>query len=191
MRALPAVAAWRHVVAHEGFEVLFPRRDADGYVFEGHAAGIEEGIPWGFSYEIRVDGSWATREARISSRSETGGHELRLEGDGSGSWAVDGRPAPELDGLLDVDLEGSAFTNAFPVNRLLLDVDEGADAPAVYVRAPDLRVERLEQRYARLPDEGSTLRVDYSSPAFDFRAVLVYDESGLVIDYPGIAQRVL
>lgn len=187
---LPAVAAWRHVVAHEGFEVVFPRREADGYLFDGHATGIEEGIPWGFRYEVRLDGTWATREARVRSRSVTGEHELRLEGDGSGSWTTDGRPAPELDGLVDVDLEGSAFTNALPVHRLRLAEGEGSEAPAVYVRAPDLRVERLEQHYARLPDDDAGTRFDYHSPAFGFRAVLVYDESGLVVDYPGIAVRV-
>ena len=30
---------------------------------------------------------------------------------------------------------------------------------------------------------------DYESPAFDFRCQLTYDESGLVLSYPGIAVR--
>jgi hypothetical protein len=30
---------------------------------------------------------------------------------------------------------------------------------------------------------------DYSAPAFEFSCRLVYDESGLVLDYPGIAAR--
>jgi hypothetical protein len=30
----------------------------------------------------------------------------------------------------------------------------------------------------------------YAASAFDFRAALVYDRSGLVPDYPGIAVRV-
>jgi hypothetical protein len=97
----------------------------------------------------------------------------------------------DVAGCLDVDLEGSAFTNAFPVHRLGLNVGEQADAPAAYVRANDLRVERLEQSYARLPDDGDRSRYDYASPAFDFRAELVYDRFGLVLDYPGIAVRVL
>jgi hypothetical protein len=99
-------------------------------------------------------------------------------------------PAPHLDGCLDVDLEASAFTNAFPVHRLGLEVGQRADAPAAYVRAPGLDVERLEQTYARLPDDGRGARYDYVSPAFGFRAELVYDRFGLVLDYPGIAVRV-
>lgn len=190
MRELPAAAAWRHLDAREGFEVLFPRREADGYRFEGHATAVEGGVTWSVRYAIRVGPDWATRDAHVSSRSVAGERELRLQGDGSAGWMIDGRPAPELDGCVDVDLEASAFTNAFPIHRLRLGVGEDADAPAVYVRAPNLRVARLEQHYARLPDEGPRMRFDYTAPAFDFRAVLVYDESGFVVDYPGIAVRV-
>jgi hypothetical protein len=51
-------------------------------------------------------------------------------------------------------------------------------------------VERLEQTYARLPDDGEIARYEYVAPAFDFSAVLTYDRFGLVLDYPGIAVRV-
>ena len=57
------------------------------------------------------------------------------------------------------------------------------------MRAGDLSVERLEQRYLRLPDDSGRQRYRYRAPAFDFECELVYDESGLVLDYPGIATR--
>jgi hypothetical protein len=50
-------------------------------------------------------------------------------------------------------------------------------------------VGRLEQRYVRVADKGARQRFDYTAPAFGFSCVLVYDESGLVLDYPGIASR--
>jgi hypothetical protein len=187
---LPAMAAWRHLDARVGFEVLFLRGETGGYHVEGHSTGVEDGDAWGLRFAIAVDRSWRTRSAHVVGRSSSGTHELRLEGDGSGEWWANGAPAPLLAGCLDVDLEASAFTNAFPVHRLRLEVGARADAPAAYVRALDLRVERLEQSYARLPDDGNRSRYDYSSPAFDFRAELVYDEFGLVLDYPGIAVRV-
>jgi hypothetical protein len=99
------------------------------------------------------------------------------------------RPHSKLDGCLDVDLEASAMTNAFPAHRLGLEVGERLSAPAAYVRALDLSIERLEQTYERLPDEEGREVYDYESPAFDFRCQLTYDESGLVVSYPGIAVR--
>ena len=133
--------------------------------------------------------AWTTRSARISARSTGGLRSALLEADGRGQWLVDGRAAPELDGCLDVDLESSAMTNALPVHRMRLPVGGRAAAPAAYVRALDLAVERLEQTYVRMADEDSRRRYDYSAPAFAFECRLVYDDSGLILDYPGIAVR--
>jgi hypothetical protein len=72
---------------------------------------------------------------------------------------------------------------------MALPVEAAAAAPAAYVRATGLAVERLEQTYARATDQDTRQRYDYTAPAFDFRCRLVYDQSGLVLDYPGIAVR--
>lgn len=186
----PGMAAWRHIEVHEGFEVLYARREPDGYRLAGHSTGIEEGRPWGIRYEISVDADWATREARIASHLPDGLAEIALQGDGAGGWRIDGRPAPELDGCPDVDLEASACTNALPVHRLGLAVGERADAPAAYVGF-DLTVERLDQRYERLEDgAGGVGRYDYASPRFGYADVLVYAGDGFVLEYPGLARRV-
>jgi hypothetical protein len=66
-----------------------------------------------------------------------------------------------------------------------------AQAPATYVRARDLSIERLEQQYARTIDQDEHQRYDYPAPAFNFSCQLVYDEAGLVLEYPGIAVRAL
>ena len=81
------------------------------------------------------------------------------------------------------------MTNALPIHRMGLRVGARASAPAAYVRALDLGVERLEQDYARSADESCHQRYDYAAPVFGFACRLVYDESGLVLDYPGIAAR--
>jgi len=81
------------------------------------------------------------------------------------------------------------MTNALTVHRLGLPVDGRAPVPAAYVRALDLTVERLEQTYVRLTDDGSNQRYDYAAPAFDFASRLVYDEAGLILVYPTIAVR--
>ena len=191
MADLPESAAWRLLDAHEGFEVLFPRRTGDGYRLAGHSVGVEAGEAWSINYTLELDADWTTRSANVRGHSRLHAHEVQLEADGSGGWLVNGEPATKLDGCSDIDLEGSAFTNALPVQRAGLAVGASADAPAAYVRAQDLSVERLEQRYSRLPNEAERSRYDYESPAFDTRCVLTYDESGLVLDYPGIAVRVL
>jgi hypothetical protein len=187
---LPRTAAWRHLEAKEGFEALvIDERDGGGWRFAGSTAAVEEGEVWAVSYEIEVDDGWHTRRASVSTRSAAGARTVEIESDGAGNWFADGVAVPDVAGCLDLDLESSAFTNAFPVQRMGLAVGDRAEAPAAYVRATDLRIERLEQRYARLADRDGGEAYDYESPAFDFRCELAYDGSGLVHEYPGIATR--
>ncbi len=185
----PPTAAWLHQEARSGFEVVHFRPNDDGYLIDGRAAAIEDGQTWVVDYDIAVSRKWETRSAAVTSRTTTGVRSTLLQTDGDGRWSVDGEPAAHLEGCVDVDLEASAFTNALPVHRLLLAMGERADAAAAYVRARDATVERLEQCYLRIIDDGPDQRFDYSAPAFDFACELTYDRAGLLLDYPGIAVR--
>jgi hypothetical protein len=162
-----------------------------GHRLRGSTSAVEAGEPWVVRYEIVLDDAWRTTTAHVSGRTRAAAHEVRLEADDSGRWRVDGVAAPHLDGCLDVDLESSSCTNTLPIHRLRLAVGQEAEAPAAYVRALGLEVERLEQRYARIEDDGTRQRFDYTAPVFDYEGRLVYDAAGLVLDYPGIAVRVL
>jgi hypothetical protein len=186
---LPATAAWQHQDARTGFEVAYFQSVADGLRIQGCTTAIEDGDTWAVEYAVDLDATGATRRAEISGRSVAGRSSTLLESDGAGRWLVGGVHAAHLDGCLDVDLESSAMTNALPVRRMGLAIGDRAAAPAAYVRAIGLAVDRLEQTYLRASDEAARQRYDYAAPAFDFTARLTYDESGLVLDYPGIAVR--
>ncbi|MFC6082903.1 putative glycolipid-binding domain-containing protein [Sphaerisporangium aureirubrum] len=185
----PLTAAWRHLDARTGFEVAYFHPLPGGHRVEGCTTAVEDGHTWIVEYRIDLTPAWATRTAHVTCRTSTGTRHTILESDGEGRWRVNGEHAPHLDGCLDVDLESSAMTNTFPVHRLTLPVGAEVQAPAAYVRALDLTVERLEQQYVRTADPGR--RYDYFSPAFGFACRLTYDESGLVLDYPGIAVRAI
>jgi len=187
---LPTYAAWRQCGAREGFEVVFFRLDADGCCATGHATAVEGEQAWAINYRIRFDRGWLTRSARVRSSSFGRHSAVELATNGRGEWVVDRVPAPELDGCLDVDLEGSVFTNALPVNRLRMSVGATTSVPAAYVRTSTLRVERLEQSYSRLPScTDGTQRYEYHAHGFAFFAELTYDEYGLLLTYPGIGSR--
>jgi hypothetical protein len=143
---------------------VFVQSDGDGYRLDGGTAAVEKSEAWAVDYEITVTADWSTRSAVVSGRSESGRTERRLETDGAGRWRIDGSHAAHLDGCFDVDLESSALANAFPVHRLGLASGEVADAPAAYVRAVDLTVERLDQRYTRLDNDADHERYRYSAP---------------------------
>jgi hypothetical protein len=187
---LPPWAAWEHVEGSGGLEVVFIRTIEQGIEFEGVRSAAPNPDTWRIDYLLSVDQHWVTRAAQITSRDGNVCRTLELESPEDGTWRLDGRTLSDADGCLDVDLETSALTNALPIRRLSLRPGEAADAPALYVRGSDLRIERLDQRYRRLPD-GNSLDYHYEAPRFGFQATLRYDMDGLVRDYPGIARRAL
>jgi hypothetical protein len=187
---LPASAAWRHVGAQDGFETVFLRATATGSILDGHTTAIEDGVSWAVHYTIEVDEQWVTRLCRVRSWSADGERETLLAHDPVGRWRVDGVLVSALDDCLDVDLEASACTNMLPVHRERLAPGRSMGAPAAFVRAPGLEIERLEQSYARLAHDGDHTRYAYRAPRFRVECELEFGVDGLVLDYPGIASRV-
>jgi uncharacterized protein len=163
--ALPQAAAWQHRQARLGFEVVYFEQHEGGCHIHGSTAAVEDWQTWAVEYDIELDASWTTRRAQITGRSVAGPRRTLLEADGCGHWRIDGEPAPHLDGCLDVDLESSAMTNALPVHRMAIGLGQEAVAPAAYVRALGLTVERLEQIYGRVADVDGQQRYDYTAPS--------------------------
>ena len=184
------MAAWRHVGDRTGVEVAFFSAVDQGWRIEGSCSAVEAGAAWVCRYLIEIDSEFRTRRAEVVGQIASGALRRVLESAGDGEWLVDGVPAPELSGCLDVDLETSAMTNTFPIHRLDLVPGVEQEAPAAYVQVDDLAVNRLPQTYRRIPDGATGLRFDYISPTHDFRATLSFDRSGLILDYPEIAVRI-
>jgi hypothetical protein len=180
---------WRHVGEPDGFECAFFRVEDDLLVVDGQTIAVDGDDVWSVGYSIHLDDCWRTRAARVAVRTAQGADVVDLEHVES-RWFVDGQHEPELDGCDDLDLEASACTNMFPLHRLGLPVGGRAEATAVYVGAPELRIGRLEQVYEHLDDRDGGSRYRYQAPQFSFETVIRFDGSGLVDDYPTIAERV-
>ncbi|WP_371402877.1 putative glycolipid-binding domain-containing protein [Kribbella sp. NBC_00662] len=184
LKSMPRAASWTHVGVRVGFEVLF----MDGHRLRGRTSAREGESTWYVGYRIEVDDEWQTRTVHAVNSTVAGEREVVLERSTSG-WTVDGVARPDLDGCIDVDFESSAVTNTLPIHRLPFVLGEPVEVPAAFVQADDLSVIRLEQRYTLLSSDGERHVFDYESATFDFACELVYDASGLVLDYPGIAVR--
>ena len=162
--------------------MVFLQRRSGGYELVGATTAVEDGRAWAVRYEIVVDDAWLTAP-HVSSRSASGDHEVRLEADGCGHWRIGDSAAPELDGCFDVDLEASSCTNTLPVHRLGLAVGDGPTPGSLCAG----RRRRCRTAGAALcPDRGRrrSAAVRLHRAAFDYKGLLVYDGSGLVLDYP-------
>ena len=190
MTGLPAGACWNHVGARTGFEVVFFDELSAGHRLTGHTTAQEASALWWVGYDVVVDRSWRTVRVGASNLTAAGRGELTLTRDPAGAWTANGEPRPDLDGCIDVDFESSAVTNTLPLHRIDFVEGTAIDVPAAFVRADDLRVERLEQRYTLIEVGSERLVLRYESSTFGFACELQYDRAGLIVDYPGIAARV-
>lgn len=197
---LPPSAAFVHSGARDGFEsVCFrgpdgsatssPTRGVAEFLIEGGTAAVEDGVPWSVQYRIAVDPGWLVTRVEATGIAPTGHHQLLAE-IRDGRWWVNDRERPDLDGCLDVDFESSLVTNTIAVHRInAVSSTTPVETPAAFVRAEDLRVERLEQTYLCVDqgDHGSVF--DYTSSTFGFACQIIFDASGVVTAYPGLGRR--
>lgn len=136
-----------------------------------------------YSYELRADRDWVFRSLRLEALA--GERTLTIEHDGSGGWTVDGVERSDLTDAREIDLAVSPLTNTLPIRRLDLAVDDEDDIVTAYVSFPDLEVIPDPQRYTRLDED----LYRYESLDSDFEADITVDASGLVLDYPGLFER--
>ena len=176
-----------------GFEHLELRQAAGTVRADSLIIAVDdEGHPFRARYVVECDGGWAVRRARIEVLEEPG-RVMDIRADGRGRWtdAATGSPLP-LDGCADIDIYPSPFTNTLPIRRLA-DPSAGRvmAIDVAWVLLPALTIQAKPQEYTLLERGGAGSRWRFRAPDSDFTAELDVDHNGLVLDYPGIARRVV
>lgn len=174
-----------------GLEHLVVTEDADSIDADGLVLAHFEGRGLRLHYHVRCDAGWRVRsvEARIEGE---GAASRSLTADAAGNWRDEtGRLLDHLAGCLDVDIMATPFTNTLPIRRLNMAVGQCQEIAVVYIKIPDLRIERAAQRYTFLAREEENSRYLYEGLDTDFKAELLVDEAGLVIDYQDLWERII
>ncbi len=158
-----------------------------GMRLSGAIAGTRDSSD-GCFYVVLADARFHTREVHVSL---TSGAQMHIMSDGNGHWhdLRGGSALPGLRGCLDIDIGMTPATNTLPMRRLNLAIGASAVIEAAYVPLPGefarFAARRIPQRYTRLAKD----LWRYDSLDRDFSARLRTDDSGLVLDYPGLYRR--
>jgi hypothetical protein len=147
------------------------------------AVGVQLGTTYQLDYGLETGPDLATRRFVVTVKDSDGERGVLLErSEEDGSWTANGRPLPDVDGAVDVDLALSPLTNHMPAARL---GDEPADHLMAWVDVPSLEVTRSAQRY----EPAGPGRVRFVGLDDGFTAELDLDADGFVQHYPGLAAR--
>lgn len=147
--------------------------------------GYYQDIIYKVDYSIKTNKNWETLAFHI--RSKYNGHEqvISFDGDGRGNWKCDGKNQDRFKGCIDVDIPLTPFTNSLPINRMQLKANDSKQIDVIYLDLLGREIKRVKQRYMRL----SPSEYHYENVPNDFEAVIMVDESGLVLDYPELFVR--
>jgi hypothetical protein len=171
------------------------------------ATGVAIGTdpePYRLDYQLTTVEGYVTARLLVRTQGKRWRRALDLKRIASGEWSctteADGAldlPAPGGDlaavaGALDCDLGLSPFTNSMPVLRHRLHEGGGPiDFLMAWVSVPDLAVYPSRQRYTFVRRNATARLVRYESLDSTFAADIGFDDDGVVLDYPGIARRVV
>jgi hypothetical protein len=147
------------------------------------ARGVQLGAAYRLDYLLSTGPGHVTERLELTLQDGTARRELDLRRRPDGSWTANGRSLPDVEGALDCDLAFSPLTNFMPARRL---GREPADHVMAWVDIPSLEVLRSAQRYEPVGDG----LVRYVGLDDGFTAELELDGDGLVVRYPGLAERV-
>jgi uncharacterized protein len=186
MLKLAGVFFWRKV-DHLGSDCCRLFKLANGWRLSGAAVFWDAGQPCHFQYEVSTDTAWKTRGANVSGFLGRKAIDLRIRSDRADRWEVNGVSKKSVQGCIDLDLGFTPATNLIVLRRLSLKVGQRAQAPAAYLRFPDMRFVLLPQSYFRI---GPT-EYEYEAPTVGYSATLQVARSGAVIRYPGLFERVI
>jgi hypothetical protein len=170
------IIVWQRV---ETLGLEYAEIESDPPSFAGDVVLVEGGERCAVVYRVECDREARTLRASIRLKREGARLECHLERNDEDRWTVNGTPAPQLDGLADVDLSVTPSTNTPPIHRLRLAIGQRAEVTAAWVRFPTLDVLPLRQIYRRV----DVNTYEYQAPELQFAAQLICDDEGIVERY--------
>jgi hypothetical protein len=136
-------------------------------------------------YRIRTNQYWETTFFEIKSQLYNTVEIIDFRKEGKDSWYVNGQPDGKFNGCIDIDISLTPFTNTLPINRLTLSEKEGEQIKVLYVIVLRRKMMPVQQKYTKL----SQTDYKYENVPNDFESVIVVDDLGLVVKYPGLFKR--
>ena len=142
-------------------------------------AGEYENKVYKVEYYIKTNENWETTFVTLEIQLDNSNELLILEKT-KGTWLLNTKPDDRLKNIFDIDISLTPFTNTLPINRLKQKDDERQTIEVIYFDILEREIKPVKQVYTRL----ATDRYLYENYDKSFKADIVIDEQGLVVDYP-------
>jgi len=152
---------------------------ANGNEIVSAIVGYYENKIYKVEYNIETNVNWETKSVTIRIKIDDAADTIILKKQDE-KWILNGVPADEYNGIYDIDISLTPFTNTLPVRRLKLTGHEEQVITVIYFDILDRQIKPLKQIYTRL----TAHNYKYENYDKSFTANIQTGEDGLVKDYP-------
>jgi uncharacterized protein len=184
-RRLVASILWRRLDT-PGHDACRLEGDESGWYLDGTAVFQDDGAPAHLAYRVWCDRAWRTREGFVHGWVGPQSVDVRIVRTTGGTWSIDDRVVPGVEGCVDVDLGFTPATNLLSIRRLDMAEGRAADVPVAWFDVTADSLELLPQHYERR----TATTYWYESPTAGYAALLETTPDGFVSRYPNLWETV-
>lgn len=174
---------WRGI-AYQSLEYFKLTGRSEDYIAESTIVGRYQEVIYCVTYRLVIDYTWLIQEFHMVS--EINGIQHTLKGKKTGNqWEINDVINSDFNGFEYIDISLTPFTNTLPINHLVLNENRSKEINVIYIDVLNSQIKPVSQRYTKL----EPYKYLYENTNNDFKATILVDETGLVINYPGLFEK--
>lgn len=172
-------------IFYQSLEYFTLKENNGNHIVTSRIIGCLKDQLYSVDYHLTIDINWNILEFSIESEVNT--VKNRLTGKKQqDNWEINGNINPDFKGFQYIDISLTPFTNTLPVNKLKLPENRAQEIEVIYIDVLNHQIRPAQQRYTRTSSD----RYLYENIQSDFKAEIVVDENGLVIQYPELFKKI-
>ncbi|WP_158290385.1 putative glycolipid-binding domain-containing protein [Halobacillus salinus] len=166
---------------HTGAEFLSITQNDSNIIAEGVVLFTTEVDAYKFAYKVVTDSRWFTKSIEIINLELN--EKFCLHSNLKGKWYVNNNELSDMDGMIDIDISVTPFSNTLPINRFKWEQGQERNFNMLYIDVPSLELMKLEQIYKfKGSTEDGSRKFQYKCR--NYETVVTVDQDGLIIEYP-------
>lgn len=176
---------WKGIL-YQSLEYFNVQSDDKGYNVESRIIGSYKDKIYTVDYRMFIDKNWIVQNFLIES--EVNKVKITLEGKRlQNQWTINNVVNPEFNHFKFIDISLTPFTNTLPINNLNLPENSSQKIDVIYIDILNQHIRPVQQQYTRTTSD----QYLYENIENDFKAEVSVDESGLVISYPELFEKIV
>ncbi len=172
-------------ITFQSLEYFKLTENGKSFIVDSKIIGSYESKMYTVDYHLIIDLSWKIQEFIINSEINTvinklTGRKIQHE------WEINDTIHSDFKGFSFIDISLTPFTNTLPINNLKLNEGDSQEIKVIYIDILNNLVKPVTQQYTRTAPH----TYHYNNLQTDFKSDILVDESGLVVNYPGLFDKI-